>query len=238
MVPQNRAENGGGGRVRRRVVLGATCYADAEGGLGIAVELARHAGAELHGLLVREEASLSAVRVFRARAVSFTGEPSAEVTETALLNAYRADARRFAERLGGAARLARIAAEFRATEGRLWDAVQKAAGPGGVAVFGYRRALGDSGSVVLVLGQGRAAPGFAAPLATGLKKRLLVLSEASPPPGVEGERFKGPDELLRRLDALSPAAVIVAADPAALPPPTRLVEAARCPVVFAAADDG
>lgn len=237
MVPQSSAENTAG-HARRRVVLGATCFADAEGGLHIAVELARHAGAELHGLLVREEASLSAVRVFRARAVSFTGEPAAEVTETALLRAYRADARRFAERLGGAARLARVAAEFQATEGRLWDAVQKAAGPGGVAVFGYRRAVGDSGSVVLVLGQGRAVPAFAAPLAAGMKKHLVILSEGAQPARAAGEVYHGPDELLQRLGALSPAAVIVAADPATLPPAARVVEAARCPVVFAAAKEG
>lgn len=237
MVPQNSAENTVG-HARRRVVLGATCFADAEGGLHIAVELARHAGAELHGLLVREEASLSAVRVFRARTISFTGEPASEVTETALLRAYRADARCFAERLGGAARLARVAAEFQATEGRLWDAVQKAAGPGGLAVFGYRRAVGDSGSVVLVLGQGRDVPGFAASLAAGMKKHLVILSEGAQPARAAGEVYHGPDELLQRLGALSPAAVIVAADPATLPPAARVVEAARCPVVFAAAKEG
>jgi len=237
MVPQSSADNTAG-HARRRVVLGATCFADAEGGLHIAVELARSAGAELRGLLVREEASLAAVRVFRARTISFTGEPAAEVTETALLRAYRADARRFAERLVGAARLARVAAEFQATEGRLWDAVQQAAGPGGVTVFGYRRAVGDSGAVVLVLGQGRAMPAFAAPLATGLKKHLVILSEGAQPARAAGEVYHGPDELLQRLGALSPAAVIVAADPATLPPAARVVEAARCPVVFADAKEG
>ncbi|MCZ7676489.1 MAG: hypothetical protein M5U35_12310 [Roseovarius sp.] len=236
MAPQNRAD--GDGQARRRVVLGATSYADAEGGLGIAVELARHAGAELHGLLVRDVVSLGAVRVFRVRAVSFSGEVAEEVTETALLRAYQADARHFSERLRGVARLARLQANFHAIEGRLWETVQEAAGPGGVAVFGYRRAMDDSGSVVLVLGEGHAVPGFVAVLAAGLKKRLLVLSDASPPAGVAGEVFHGPDDLLRRLGALSPAAVIIAADPAILPPVARLVEAARCPVVVAAAEEG
>jgi len=241
MARPPQAEGGAHGRVR--VVLGATCYADAEGALGIAVELARHAGADLCGLLVAEEASLTAVRTFRARVVSFSGEPAAGITETAFLQAYRADARRFAERLSGAARAARLTAEFRATEGRLWDAVQQAAGPGGVAVFGFRRAVRDSGSVVLVLGRGRDAPGFAAPLAGALKKRLVVLSQAPPPvSGIgpdaatasEVHLFEGAGDLLRRLETLSPAAVIVAADPAGLPPAARLVDAARCPVVFAA----
>ncbi|MCB2093011.1 MAG: hypothetical protein KDE11_01260 [Rhodobacteraceae bacterium] len=236
MVPQHDPD--GGGHVRHRVVLGATCYADAEGGLTVAIELARHAGAELHGLLVQDEASLSAVRVMRARVLSFSGEPAAEVSEQALLSAYRADARRFAERLRGAARMARLRAEFRAVEGRLWDVVQQAAGPGGVVVFGYRRAVGDSGAVVLVLGRGRTVPGFASALAADLGKHLVVLAEGAPPAAMAGDVYAGPDQLVRRLSALSPAAVIVAADPAGLPPPARLVEAARCPVVLVTADAG
>ena len=136
MVPQHDPD--GGGHVRHRVVLGATCYADAEGGLTVAIELARHAGAELHGLLVQDEASLSAVRVMRARVLSFSGEPAAEVSEQALLSAYRADARRFAERLRGAARMARLRAEFRAVEGRLWDVVQQAADIGAFKALARR----------------------------------------------------------------------------------------------------
>lgn len=227
-------------RTRQRVVLGATCYADAEGALGIAVELARFAGADLFGLLVRDEASLTALRMFRARAVSFSGESVTGITETALLQAYRADARRFAETLRGAARLARVTAGFRAAEGRLWDEVQEAAGPGGVAVFGYRRAVRDSGSVVLVQGRDRAEPGFAAPLAAAMNKRLVVLAQSGPDatPSAGAAVFDGPEDLLRRLETLSPAAVIVAAGAGALPPPARLVEAARCPVVYAAAGAG
>ena len=220
-----------------RVVLGATCYADAESTLILASELARQLRAELHGLLVRDEAIFSAAGHLKAYAVSYSGQPGAAVTADAMLRAFEADARRFEHQLLTIGRRAAIGTGFSASEGRLAEALQRSAERGDLAIFGFRREVRDSGSVVLILGAGRQPPAFAEPLAAGLGKRLVVLSEAgsgadSARPAAESRQFLGPDELLRQLDALSPAAVIVAADSAALPAPTRLLDAARCPVVF------
>lgn len=232
---------------RVRVVLGATCYADAEGALTIAAELARQVGAELHGLLVQDEAILTAAGRPRALVVSYSGGQATGVTADAMLRAFQADARRFESELTGLAKTAAIAAEFRATGGRLAEVVLQSAGSGDVAIFGFRRAMRDSGSVVLILGGQGEPPEFAAPLAQGLRKRLIVLTGAPrrkeiakyfarrPGPAPELRVCDDPDALLRRLETLSPAAVIVAADRAELPAPARLVNAARCPVILATA---
>ncbi|WP_397543984.1 hypothetical protein [Roseovarius salis] len=220
-----------------RVVLGATCYADAEGALSLAVALARQVEAELHGLLVRDEGILTAAGRPRARVVTYSGDQASAISRTEMLRAYEADARRFEERLTGLARTARVAARFNALEGRLSEVVLQSSGQGDVVILGFRRAMRDSGSVVLVLGKGHQPPAFAAPLAAGLGKRLVVLcaSDEDRPAALHSEfetrRFHDREELLRQLETLSPAAVIIAADPGTLPATGRVLDAARCPVV-------
>jgi len=236
------------------VVLGATCYADAEAALSIALALARQAGGGIEGVLVRDENVLMAASHHRVRIVSYSGTSATATTGEAMLLAYQSDARRFEERLSGLAREARIATGFRAIEGHLAEAVEEMVTAGDIAVLGVRRAFGDSGSVVVISDSDRALPAFAAPLAASLGKRLIVLSPAArkrqaaqasagedmprsgSPGGLPAETlvYEGADALLRRLDALSPAAVIVAAGTSDLPALAQLVDAARCPVILGA----
>lgn len=231
-----------------RVVLGATCYVDAEGALSLAVALARSMKADLHGLLVQDEAILSAANRPRAQAVSYSGLGTTGITADAMQQAFEADARRFEQMITAAARAAAVSAAFRADAGGLAEALRQTARAGDLAVFGFRRATRDSGSLVLLLGERDDAPEFAAPLAKALGKRLVLLRYgqqnatvahlASHGTGPEALFANTAQTVLRHLERLSPAAVIMTAYHPDMPPISRIIDAARCPVIFAAPADG
>lgn len=228
---------------RARVILGATCSVDAMGSLRIAVQIARHRGAELHGLLVTDEAILAAASGPCARAVAFFGGQVAPITAEGMLAAFRADARRFQAGLLQAAQAASLQSAFGQARGRLVPALEQRAGPGDLLVYGFARPEGGADCVVLLLdGTAPAADlvSLAAGLAADLRKPLVVLappryraslqSALSPhDPVIVG--VADARALLAQLERRRPAAVIAAAPRAALPPVGRLLDAARCPVI-------
>ncbi|MDW3118730.1 MAG: hypothetical protein R8G60_13845 [Roseovarius pacificus] len=179
-----------------RVLLGATCYTDAEGTMQIAVLAAREIGAELHGLLVVDESILAAASAPRARSVGFSGARIAQITAEQMQAAFRADARRFREQLLRAARGASLGAGFRQERGRLAAVLEQGAGAGDLIVYGFRRAPRDSDCVILIASATDSAPrltALAAHLSEGLGKPLIVLVPAqtaearpAPWPGLRG----------------------------------------------------
>ncbi|HKL55246.1 hypothetical protein [Marivita sp.] len=221
---------------RARVILGATCYLDAEGAIRVAVEIARQMGADLHGVLVADEAIMAAASTPRARSIGFTGAQVVEVTSARMQAAFRADARRFERQLQHAAQAASLAAAFRQMQGRLVTALDQGAGAGDVLIYGFSRDPGSTDCVALIAGASPPAPGLAAlaaRLAQEAGKPLLTFA----PPGPGGPDIvtcDGPEALLARLERHRPAAVIGAAPRAELPPLARLLDAARCPLILPA----
>jgi hypothetical protein len=237
---------------RARVILGATCSVDAMGTLQIAVQIARRRGADLHGLLVTDEAILAAASGPRARAVAFFGGQIAPISPARMLDAFRADARRFETALLRAAQAASLHAAFRQAQGRLATALDDAAGAGDLLVYGFARPERGADCVVLLC-DGTAPDAdlteLAAQLASHPDRPLVALC----PPGAEAALraaldvhaapgaqapvvvpVADPSALLDQLERRRPAAVIAAAPRDALPPVGRLLDAARCPVIFAA----
>ena len=217
-----------------RVILGATCYCDAEAALTIATELARHTGAELHGVLVRDEAILSITNRPFAGIVSYSGVQATEVTTDAMFRAFQADARRFEHQLLRRAKAAALQSAFREIKGRLPEAMRKTAGSGDFIIVGFKRAVRDSNDIVLVIGEGTTVPEFAEALAKKFRKRLVVLrpKDLKSDQQIENQPRDSPDGLLTRLDQMSPAAVVLAEPISGLPSLMRIVDAARCPVIL------
>ncbi|RKT28247.1 hypothetical protein BXY70_3607 [Roseovarius halotolerans] len=221
---------------RARVILGATCYLDAEGAIRVAVEIARQIGADLHGVLVADEAIMAAASTPRARCIGFGGAQVIEVTAARMEAAFRADARRFEQQLQRAAQAASLATAFRQMQGRLATALDQGAGTGDVLIYGFSRDPGSTDCVALVVGAAPPAPRFAA-LAAQLSQKtgkpLLIFA----PPGIGGPDVitcDSPEALLARLERHRPAAVIGAAPRADLPLVARLLDAARCPLILPA----
>jgi len=231
---------------RARVILGATCSVDAMGTLQIAVQIARRRGADLHGLLVADDAILATASGPRACVIGFSGGRIAQITADRMLQAFRADARRFEEGLLRAAQAASLHAAFRQAQGRLVTALDEGAGAGDLLVYGFARPQ-DGADCVVLLSDG-AAPAadlldLSTQLAATLGRPLVVL--APPARRAALHAALAPHDpvivpvadtaaLLAQLERRRPAAVIAAAPRAALPPVGRLLESARCPVIFAA----
>lgn len=231
-----------------RVILSATCYADAEAALHLAVLLARQVGAGLHGLLVSDEAILEAARHPHARAVSFSGQAVSQVTVETMRAAFRADARLFEKRLVQAARDAVLDTGFSAIGGRLMAVLAQITGARDIVVVGFRRALREGDALILVLGDRNPDSGqlsLALHLAAAAHKRLVVF--ATPrweeeivaafrrDSGVRHNEYRpylGTGNLLRELERMSPAALIIATGQDEALPVTALINAARCPVIL------
>ncbi len=231
---------------RAHVILGATCYADAEASLRVAVVLARQIGGEIHGCLVTDEAILASVAHPRARAVAYSGHGIAKVTSKSMQAAFRSDARLFEDQLFRAARQASLDSKFSEASGRLTGVLREKAEAGDFIVFGFRRAIRDGDRIVLVAGDKRPETellNLGGRLSAALGKRLTILAA----PEVTAEitsrlselavttydlwPFNGNEELLVELDRMSPSAVVIGLRSSDLPSVMRLVDAARCPVV-------
>ncbi|MFW8595070.1 hypothetical protein [Cribrihabitans neustonicus] len=237
-------ENGELAAGRTRVILGASCYPDAEAALQLAMELAGHLGAELQGVFVRETALLAATYSY-ARVVTYSGQQETGLSAGAMARALQADSRRFQGLLARRARAAALPSSFLEAEGHLQDALRRAARAGDLLVFGFKPMLRAAGCLALILAEGQGVPDYAARLARRTGKPLVALIACTGPAGAQGtgpqdasgspietRRCTPPETLLRHLEHMSPAAVIVAAPPAGLPSAARIQEAARCPVVI------
>lgn len=235
-----------------RVVLGATCFADAQSAIALAVELAKHLDAEVHGLLVQDEAVLNALSIPAAPAITFSGERSGNVTPAAMLAAFRADARQFETQLLRSAAAEAVEFGFRATQGRLPRIMEQTALAGDLMIIGYRRNMRNSGDLVLVLGKDGEVDGpdrIAAELSTRLGKNLTVFvpkghaAKARHELGRQGvspsdiREYEDASALLSGLNRMSPVAVIAGFEQPDLPAVARLLDVARCPVILSCRRD-
>lgn len=234
---------------RTRVILGATCYADAEASLRIAVLLAKQNRADIHGCLVEDDAILASVAYPNARAVTYSGRHFERVSAESMQAAFRADAKRFENKLAAEARQASLASGFTEVRGQLPGILRKKADAGDLLVFGFRRVRRDSGHVVLAFGDTKPDPKLlvlALDLSHALGKRLTILAA----PEFQSDIYallsqhslknydlaavSGDKALLETLERMSPSALVVGFELSGLASVMRLLEAARCPVVMTA----
>ena len=209
---------------RAQVILGATCYADAEASLRVAVVLAKQIGGDIHGCLVTDEAILASVAHPRARAVAYSGRNLSKVTSSAMHAAFRADARLFEDQLLRTARQASLGSVFSEARGQLTGVLHEKATAGDFVVFGFRRAVRDGDRIVLAAGGARPDPELlqlGVELSATLGKRLTIFAApeftaevASTLSGLAEATydilpFTGSEEMLARLDRMSPSAVVV-----------------------------
>lgn len=231
-----------------RVILGATCYADAEGGLQIAVALAQQVRADLHGYLVADDEIMASVASPKARIVTYAGARAETVTSRSMHAAFHSDARLFQDRLAKAARLASLRMRFNEARGRLANLLSENASGGDLLVFGFRQVSRPSRrhDVVIIFGSGEPDPQLltlGVELAGAQNVRLTLFADPAWHEGLRADvkalglfRFemiavKTRADVLTRLETLSPTVVFAADSQADEPEIRRLIDAARCPVV-------
>lgn len=142
--------NAAGRNQPRRIILGATCFADADSAIAIAVDLAREIDGEIKALLIEEEAISHFSSLPFARTVSVSGEPSEEVTPELMRKAFDRDARVFRQTLGSAAKRATLEWSFEERKGEFKSILEQDAVEGDFVLVGYQ-SLGRSSSNEVLL---------------------------------------------------------------------------------------
>lgn len=233
-------------RHRAKVILGATCFADAEAALQLAVSLAQQISADLHGCLVADDAILASVAVPKAQVVTYSGRRFDNVTQQSMQTAFHADARLFQQRLLSAARKASLEAAFSERRGQLSSLMTPRGDTSDLVIFGFRRAAPLPEGVVAVFGATAPDPDLlrvSAALARSRRMRLTVIADHGAFAEIKAQlaQTRSADvvlvaaprqvDVLATLEKMRPLAVFVGDDPSNAAWVRRLIDAARCPVV-------
>lgn len=141
--------------LRKRVLIGAGSFADAESGLRLVEAIARLHAAELRGLLVSELAGQEMAQAFCARVVSMTGHIQTAPTGEQLRHLSRAEERAFRQALARLAEARGLAWSFESRTGELARAVFETFAQWDFFVVARRRHHRPRGRVLLLRAPGR-----------------------------------------------------------------------------------
>lgn len=134
----------------RRIIIGATCFIDANAAMSIAVQLASHTNGEIEGLLVEDEAILDYAASPSARVVNLKGSSIESVTQGKMLDAFRRDASAFKNLLSTMANSASVTWTFQSWRGQFMSLVDRTTNAGDMVLFGYSRAKLSPGEIIVV----------------------------------------------------------------------------------------
>lgn len=129
----------------RRIVIGATCYADASSVIEIGCYLAENTKGEIQAVLIEEDAVHNLTALPSAR-VTPVGGPSRPVTPEAMIEAFRRDAVAYEKAIREGAAKRAIRWSFEKRRGEFPVVLNHDLSTGDLIVFGYqvmRRGFGE-----------------------------------------------------------------------------------------------
>lgn len=135
---------------RTRIVVAATCFADADPAIRIAVSLARRLDGDIRALLIEDEAVLQSAALPFARALLGSERSSRPVTQGDMQSAYLRDARRIEGSLEVATRQSAVRWSFERRPGRARALLDQAAGSGDLVLLGHHQQRPGIGEIVLL----------------------------------------------------------------------------------------
>ena len=135
---------------RTRIVVAATCFADADPAIRIAVSLARRLDGDIRALLIEDEAVLQSAALPFARALLGSERSSRPVTPNDMQLAYLRDARRIEGSLEVATRRSTVQWSFERRQGRAQALLDQAAGSDDLVLLGYHQRRPGVGEIVLL----------------------------------------------------------------------------------------
>jgi hypothetical protein len=245
-----------------RIIIAASCYADATCAIPMAAGLAQWAGTDLHGILVEQVEALAMVGMFSARLITPTGAQVAAPTLPQMRRSLAADARNFKAELARLSRANQRGWTFERLQGdfmaRLRATVEKA----DVLFVGHQAFYRHLGAVILIhsprqtqrrtfdiaseLARSQNAPLFVCATATGPEQRHLASVELETMlhggdiSGSIAHVFASPAELLDRINRASAVAVVVDTQASLFRSDADmglLLDVARCPLVIVGSGD-
>ena len=227
-------------RSKRRILIGATSFADARAAFAIADRLAESLASKLGGVLLHDTAINELVASPGQRVITESGEVLAAPSAARLRTIFESDVKAFRQALDELASLRSVAWSFERREGEPIAGFFEAAAEWDVLLLGQRCQAPGRGRIVLVApetGVSEDLDAVAHDLAAKMRADLVTvtLGDTGPSGGTE---FTWADEteLLKWISRVRAAVVIVdlANGPFRTPDQLRkLMEAARCPVLVA-----
>ncbi len=228
--------------IRRRVLIGASSYADARAGLHLADVMADMLAESIGGLMLEEEHVTELIARPGQRVVSRRGQLIPAPSREELAALHDRDERAFRAALAALSKARALHYSFERRQGELVAGLLNVAENWDMLVIGH----GDGhltpstrGRVVLIAppeGATSEAAALAARLAQGLRAHLVTgyPADGSAAPHAPDFRWQNLPELMHRIARLSADAVVLdlAAGPISSSDALRaLVDAARCPVL-------
>lgn len=195
-----------------RVILGATCSADAEATLALATELAVTSGGAFHGLLIENEEVIALCRAPSASIVGPAGTAVAGLSRDAMADAVARDAARFERLIAEAAERSSLRGSFSRQRGQPALVLSETARPNDILVVPAGPFRARPREVILVISDA-GSPALSA-LARGTADRLLrplrtiALSQTVPPGSEDVQRADTAGELLALLARLGPGSLV------------------------------
>lgn len=218
-------------RAVRRIVLGATCYADTVPALDIAVSLAQEMGARLQGLLLEDEAILHLASFPAAKAFSFRSGKPESITKESISKAFRKDAAAFRESLQKASKRAAVEYEFEQRPGNLESVVEKDHTSPDIVLLGFQRLTPTKPKSILVINGGDKNSKLQR-LADSLSEKLGLQTRKASLDVKNNLTTKQTGMILEALGTQSYGAVLIPVELANSIGVGRLLEAGRCPLIL------
>ena len=132
-----------------RIIIAATCFADANQAIRVGATLAAIAKSTIHAMLVEDDAILRWAALPFAKALTRSDRASRAVTPEAMQQAFSRDARTFELALHKAAQSTRTQWTFERRRGRTLQLLREMVHAGDLVLVGHQRSEPRQGEIVL-----------------------------------------------------------------------------------------
>jgi hypothetical protein len=207
-----------------RVIISATCFADASSAIELATFLAKKLKLEIKAYFIEDESAFGATNLPFARATSITGG-SSKVTHAEMRDAYLRDAKTYEIALSNAARTAALNWSFEQMKGHPETLLVDARAKGDLILFGFQKLQKQKG-VIGVIQESELPNSELTKLGASLSRTLgLPLKTVTVPV------CNPTEDVLNFLQDNSLTAIIMSHKTALSLGISTVLEAGRCPVI-------
>ena len=211
-----------------KIVLGATCFADAKVAIDIVEKLARTLQMQIRAYLLKDDAALYASALPFARAISPSGV-SLEVSDAKMQQAYFADIGFYERALKSLAEQSKISWTLEERKGDLDGIMEAATSHEAIALFGFNQLQKPRNGIVVLAGEDQDISNFKS-LAVTLSSEMNASIEVLRVETNENNRSNMID-LLHKLQTKSPALLIATSEIIRITGINALLDASRCPLI-------
>lgn len=225
------------GKSQSKVIISATCFADADAAIKMATKLAKKINRDLHGLLIEDESILRYADLPFAKVIAFQSGMPQQVTPEAMASAFRSDAKLFKTILAKTAVKASVNWSFESKRGQMMPLLHSITSKGDLILFGYQQSQMLSGRILYLNFSNTDNSEYrelASQIASEMNMPFEFISfrNSLKPDANSTTTVENEDQVLELLHKTNLRAVFVAADDEHNFDINKFLEAARCPIIY------